>query len=358
MQTADLTDQLAFLQAVQEGGLPVQAIELGYKPYLAPPESIAPPTFASGGAYAAEAERWVAAIRVAFPQAAIALAAALPNDDFGSEAVQEWNTAVFALAARQNLAVSLYPFPEPALEPGQPFTQADIAAVLALPFQSWQNYAQGQNAPLANLPAGVPIWLPEYNLGQEPPDQLQIAGTWAQTLFVLSQSLVFLSDKRVEYACPHQLLGPQQSAAYAINDQRFILLPTGRAVQLLGQVMPGMTAAQQMEFTNLPANALEFGYSTLLGWTFSDENGRQSAIVLNLGAEPREIEINNLPADFPSRYQQTIGPPTRRVRNNEGLEITNGDLADKNFLILPSYSVTAFPSEEAFPSGEAFSSGE
>ncbi len=342
MVTADLSDQLAFLETVEAAGIAVRAVELGYKPYQARPESADPPPFANGDEYVAQAAVWAEAIREAFPETTIAVVGALP----GVDGFSDWNSAVFSLAASQGLAVTLYPFLGPGLEPGQSFNEADIAAVLGVPFQSWRRQTRGQNAPLTNLPPEVPVWLTEYNIWQELPDQLAVSRTWAQALLVLSQSLLFLEDERVEYTCVHQLLGPQQTGAYLFRNQRFDLLPTGRAVQSLSRVMEGMTAAREIEFANTPAphGPIDFDYPTVLGWTFSDENGRQSAIILNLSFRRLEIGVGNLPTDLLGPYQQTLGVPTRRVRSNEGIEVIEGDLTDKNFLVLPRYSVTIFPS--------------
>jgi hypothetical protein len=111
--------------------------------------------------------------------------------------------------------------------------------------------------------------------------------------------------------------------------------------------MNGMTEAQQIAFTNMPAlQGTDFNYPTLIGWMFKDGSGRQTALILNLGSERLEINFSNLPAEFPQRFQQSFGDPTRRVSNNEGIEIITGNIVENEYLVLAPYSVTFFSSVE------------
>lgn len=346
MITADLQDQLAMLQAVGQSGLPVRYIELGYDLYQGGLESNYGKAFPTGSDYTAVAEEWVAAIRSQFPEVEIALVAASPSPDNNGR-IDGWNEAVFALAESQNLAVALYPFPVRGLEPGQPFNEEQIPAVLRLPFDTWERYTVREQSPLATLPSGVPIWLTAYNIPPEPEGDPQISEKYGQVLFVLAQSMIFLEDGRVEFMCPYQLMGDRQTAAFIRHGQRLDLMPTGKAVQILGQTMNGMTEAQKIAFTNVPSpNGTDQNYPTLVGWMFKDGNGRQTALLMNLGSERLEINVSNLPADFPRYFQQIIGDPTRRTRNDEGVEIINGDIIEKEFLLLAPYSVTVFSSVE------------
>jgi hypothetical protein len=346
MVTADLEDQLAMLQTVGESGVEVRAIELGYGLYQGDLKSDFGRVFPNAGDYSAAAGEWVTVIRDRFPEAGIALVAAPPTAA-SDDRLAGWNDAVFSLAERQNLAVALYPFPERGLEPGQPFNEEQISAVLGLPFVTWERFTTREQSPLSLLPAGVPVWLTEYNIPPEPEGEAQISEKFGQTLFVLVQSLIFLGDERVEYICPHQLMGQRQTAAFIRHDQRLDLMPTGRAVQMLGLAMNGMTEAQQIAFTNMPAlQGTDFNYPTLIGWMFKDGSGRQTALILNLGSERLEINFSNLPAEFPQRFQQSFGDPTRRVSNNEGIEIITGNIVENEYLVLAPYSVTFFSSVE------------
>ncbi|NIP50803.1 MAG: hypothetical protein GWO26_02230 [Phycisphaerae bacterium] len=124
------------------------------------------------------------------------------------------------------------------------------------------------------------------------------------------------------------------------------MMATGRAVRILGHAMSGMTTARSVEFTNIPApRGTNTNYPTLLGWHFEDDNGRQTALILNLTQSRLEVNIGELPPDFPQQFQQTVGDPARRTRNNDGVEIVTGNIVDENYLIFLPYSATLFFSE-------------
>lgn len=345
--TADLQNQLAMLQTIEENGVPVRYIELGHGLYEGGMQSNYGQAFPSGREYAAAAEEWITSIRSQFPEAAISLVAA-PEGIRRGPRISGWNESVYALAANLDLAVSMYPFPNQGLEPGQQLEESLVSAVFGIPFQTWGQFSRQEQAPLTSLPDGVPIWLTSYNIPEEVEEEAQIAEKYGQVLFVLTQSLIFLRDERVEFMCPHQLMGPRYWAAFFRNNQRFDVFPTGRAVRILGQAMNGMTTARPIEFSSMPPpEGANLNYPTLVGWHFEDGNGRQSALILNLGSGRVEINVGSLPEDFPKFFQETLGNPVGNMRNNVGVEIVSGDINNgRNFMILLPYSATLFSAED------------
>lgn len=345
MLTADLQNQLTMLQTIEENGVPVRYIELGHGLYQGGLQSNYGQAFPTGSDYTAVAEEWITAIRERFPEVSIAAVAAPEGIERGRR-IGDWNEAVYALADSQDLAVSLYPFPNQGLDSGQKLQESMVPTVFGLPFQTWRQYSAGDQSPLASLPEDVPIWLTAYNIPDEAEGDVQIAERYGQVMFVLIQSLIFLGDERVEFICPHQLMGPRPWAAFLRRNERFDLMATGRAVRILGHAMSGMTTARSVEFTNIPApRGTNIPYPTLLGWHFEDDNGRQTALILNLTQSRLEVNIGELPTDFPQQFQQTVGDPTRRTRNNDGVEIVTGNIIDENYLIFLPYSATLFFSE-------------
>ena len=288
---AMLTDQLALLNAAQALGLPVLRVELGNELYLNGPSS--PSTayrqrFPTAQGYAQTANRWAAAIHDRFPAAQVAAVAteanAVPNL---SQRRATWNdgllpalTEVDAVTIHENMRVST--------------TSADV--LLAKP---QQQLTAVRTHELAELPAGLQVWVTEFNLADQ---NGRWFGTWAHGLFVAELAVSLLTTPGIGQAALHNVVGGTESAALFTGTAgfgatgpatvRFGRTACGTALAIVQSAVRTATSAQALAFAGGPVLAPS-GVPGLVGVRLTGPSGT-SLVVVNLTALASTIDVTSV----------------------------------------------------------------
>ena len=276
---AMLADQLALLSAAQNLGLPVLRVELGNELYLNGPSS--PSTayrqrFPTPQGYAQTANRWAAAIHARFPTAQVAAVATEANAvPHLSQRRATWNDGLFpaltevdAVTIHENMRVST--------------TSADV--LLAKP---QQQLAAVRTHELAELPAGLQVWVTEFNLADQ---NGRWFGTWAHGLFVAELAISLLVTPRVSQAALHNVVGSTESAALFTGTAgfgatgpatvRFGRTACGTALAMVQATVRAATSVQALAYAGGPVLAPS-GVPGLVGVRLETPSGIR-VIVVNL----------------------------------------------------------------------------
>ncbi|RMI34272.1 hypothetical protein [Nocardia stercoris] len=191
-------DQLDMLRAAQRLGMPVRYVELGNELWV--PMSPYSSAFPTGADYGRAVNDWIAAIRQEFPQARIAVAAAVagPSMSLLGPRYADWNAGLYA-TVRDADAVVFHPYW--IVDP----IAADLSSTAAGGVAAWNDLAQHS---IADVPAELDVWITEYNqMGKEataPLDRLPAPPqTWAVGLSVAAFTLRALAEPRLRLAVLH-----------------------------------------------------------------------------------------------------------------------------------------------------------
>ena len=345
--TSTLPEQLAFLREVHRRGLPLPYVELGNELYLDWPDNRA--RFPSGADYGREAARWIAAIRREFPGSRVAVVAAAsklrrqrpdPRRD-------DWNAQVLAAASSAD-ALTLHLYERCGAASGPVLTPADVAAVLARPFAIADNLQRD----LASLPAGLSIWITEYNIHENDP---VIEGLWLHGLVLAAETLLLMDCPRITLLQPHSLIGQvsygmlfhgERSFSFGrrhpwrfqdLRTTRFGRSALGHALLPIGAASRGMTWTQRLDVA--PAPQLPGAGAprpALLGRLFGD-GMRRRALLLNLAATPLALAPAGLPT---GRCAQLWADPVAAIASDSCLQRRIVAPLPPGVLTLPPFSVT------------------
>jgi len=377
--TDTLASQLAMLRHASALGLPVNFVELGNEFYLGKADYLA--AFPSGAAYGSVAAAWIAALRAAFPHAAVGVVSDPPpgSGGGGSPRGLTWDAQVFAalqsgpgaLRAGDGATIHVYT-PSGATANRDSFSLADVPQVLAQPFVLARAVAEAAARKVKSLPPCVNTWFTEYNLlffgrnGSLPPADVPMWGTWADALVLATTTLQLLPTvPSAALLTHHELVGPASSGDFFASADAFAFpgspdkkLPTallgasgaGAAFALLGAATRGCTSTAAVDLPSAPpllpppAAPAPSAFGAVF---YSDAAGiTPGAVALNLGALPLGLELWRLgdAAGFNvtwNTYQQ-LSAQDARVAVNDVAVLSNaaGSVGGKAVLAMPPYSIT------------------
>jgi hypothetical protein len=358
--TPNLNYQLQWLQAAQSQGLPVKYIELGNEFYLGsnpgytqvfpdPATSADPP---ASTVYARLATQWIAAIKKQFPQALIAALGAtnVTNEDVRR---RSWNAGLFPALQGED-AITLHSYITTTVAKGAALDNSAAQVMLATPFSNWASLEKD----IAGIPAGLPIWFTEYDLGDKTEP---VWGTWAHGLVVSTMTLLYLEEPRVQIAAKYTLLanaihGDIFNDTTSFSNVPWVAAPPnpplttqwGRSAadMALAEVGAAVAATSQAVKLTFPGAPTLIGggtsYGALYGWSFQAGSSRR-VVVLNLSNQPLSIDVSGLGLSG-AAYEQISGAPFTYVTGGlsgspTNLTETSGTLAGKT-CALPAYSIT------------------
>lgn len=358
--TRDLADQLERLHYAASLGLPIRKIELGNELYL-DIEMMVIEHYPAVEDYAADANRWAAAIKAEFPEAEIAVTgAAHPHAPRGRSA--GWNKNLLPLLSADIDAVAEHIYIDSGLGPktetsgnawaedifqqaqyNELQTPAGIEKMLSRPFQAWYDF--DRFSPLAE---DREIWMTEFNLF----DWTGPArGTWANGLLVAGFIHNFLEDERVTLATYHSFGGGPLFTTYfpsedfwdgltvtEVDVTPFEFTASGVILNLFGETMASMEVAAALNFDPNPEIELTLTepYPALWGWQFSNAASTRSLIV-NYAATPVSLNLEALNATG-QPYRQYDAPPASHIVGWEDVNTQAG--TTENTLLLPPFSIT------------------
>lgn len=358
--TRDLEDQLERLRYAESLGLPVTKIELGNELYLEIEEMVLE-RYPTPADYAAEANRWAAAIKEQFPAAEIAVTGAA-STRAPSGRSSGWNKTLFPLLSGDITAVAEHIYTDSGLGPrvstsgtawaedifqqaqyDELQTPAGIEKMLAQPFQAWSDFDR-----FSFLAEDRDIWMTEFSLF----DWTGPArGTWANGLVVAGFIHNLLDTDRVTLATYHSFGGGPLFTTYfpgadfwdgltvtEVEIEPYALTASGVVLQLFSAAMQGMDTAVRLVFDPNPqiALALTEPYPTLWGWQFANATNDRLLLV-NYAADAVEVDLAALGATG-RPYRQLYGQPASYIVGTESLNEESGITAGS--LALMPFSVT------------------
>jgi hypothetical protein len=362
----NLNYQLQMLQAAAALGIEVKYVELGNEYYLEtgvntgpgytlvypdPVTSSDPP---AGTVYARLATQWIAAIKKQFPHALVAAVGATQQTGSGRRGI--WNQSLFPALVGAD-AITMHTYIRTTVPQGTTvFDDTAAKTMLATSFSNWASIEQD----IAKLPAGVPVWFTEFNLGDETEP---VWGTWAHGLLTATMAMLFLEDTHVVLMAKHDLvsdavfgeifsatngLATTEGGKYTPAANPPPTTQWGRTVQnvTLDEIATAAASSTQAEELSFPgAPTLSGGgtsYPALYGWSFQAGSARR-VVVLNLSNQPLTINVSALGLAG-AAYDQITGAPFTYVTGGLSGSPTNltektGTLAG-NSSTLPGYSIT------------------
>jgi hypothetical protein len=352
-----LTSQLAFLKAAEAAGMPVLYVELGNEFYNDHPDNVK--AFPTGADYGKTASTWLAAVRAAFPAAAISVVGVPSYRSGNNPRLTGWNAGLFKTlaGARPGDGVSMHEYDATGAGTGKAFTAADVGTMLGTPFAVAANI----NATALTLPAWASIWITEFNLlfsDANPKPDVPAFGTFAHALFVTLEALLYLDIPAVaagrvnkhclaSYAYSGALFLDTTSFDFPLSPDAKLATSTwgvsgpGAALGLFGAASRGATSSAPLAFSpNPPVRPAGGGaaYPSLVGRAFAGAPAGAAALVVNLGSAPAA-----LPAADVAGYASFVtlaaagADPTVGVNNNSKLARASGATAAG--VTLPPYSV-------------------
>ena len=353
---SELEEQLAFIRAAMDGGLPVKYVEIGNEMNLGMANYR--DVFPAPQDYAKLAEEWSKAIRKEFPGLKIGVNGANPrriNDRPRSSArLRGWNDAVIETAIPHADGLIIHEYHPGDLPDGREDEDPYQALLIRLFKQSSSMLDRDFRE---RYPEGKTLWLTEYNL-MPGRDQKAVNGQWIHGLYVAVMTALIQEQGDATLACNHVLVGDIQFAAiFADSDEiqipvvrsaqatlsttpaPFSLTSSGYALQLYARAIAGMRDAFPVSFTH-QGNSRR--YRGLHGLLFSD-GVRHTLLLFNL--TPRELGLAR-PQSFDRRlekFEQIWGRPGQLITAPSHLESQRGEMGEH--LVLPPYSVTRIYSD-------------
>ena len=333
-------DQVQFLRAAADRGMPVRRVELGNEFYLAgarpgPNENDYAVRFPTAGSYARQANRWVTAIQAAFPSASIA---AVGADATGTQSPRRegWNVAVLAELSGAD-ALTLHPY----------IVLRDATAtpqsVLALPHKRVQSLIGGEFAQLnAN---GMGAWITEFNMVDRTPN-LTFSGTWTHALFMAAYALLMAQRGVVKLVDLHNVVGDAVAGVLFDTTEGF-RSPTPATTILARSAMgiayatciratQGARTGQALSFPGGPV--LAGGAAGLVGMEFSGTNAHQ-AMIANLAPTAVSLDLSTLFATGYTWTQLTAPSLTTRIAHPSTVATTTGTNGSGTPLTVPAHTL-------------------
>lgn len=359
MITSALDEQLKVLQQAADLGLPIARIELGNELYL-DIEPYVLERYPTVEDYAADANRWAAAIKAAFPNVKVAVVGAASTGRATNPRTGGWDKALFPLLSTDIDAVTEHLYIDfgvgAPVQPGTGWgsdaeqvaqyramqTPQGIQKMLSRPFLAWHEMNR-----FSHLPTDRQIWMTEFSIFDW---NGPARGTWAHGLTTAGFLHTFLENEQVDLVCYHSLAGGPLFAAVFPSEDHWAGLsvaeirtpayePTavGRVLALFGEAMTGMDTATRLDFSPQPTVTVGLmTHPTTFGWRFS--NGAERRLILvNLSEQPYTADIAALDAPGLS-YRQVYAVPWAWVTDESTLAQVEGTAG--NVIILPAFSIT------------------
>lgn len=369
--TSTLPEQLEMLHSAQQLGIPVELIELGNEFYLEDKDNKS--VFATAESYAEIANQYITALKRDFPQVKIAVVGnslrdgQLNNSNL-SVRFLKWNEVIYDKVKGAD-AISFHVYGGSGLDliltnekkikhmQRSDYTDAEkkvyqqafddpnsVSKTLGAPYAR-TNMADKND--IAHVPAGWKVWITEYNLFE---NEGIVAGTWAHGLYVASQALSLMSNKKIDLICYHNIAHGAQFGAIFNNENGFngflknsptfsdSYSASGYVLQMIGEAIMGKTEMLNLDFSNSLQTFFfkDIYYPSLLGFKFN--KGNQSAfIIVNLSDKKIDLDMKKITGENLS-FKQLSGNPRSQVSSQNDLNIKVGKLAP--MLEVGPYSIT------------------
>ena len=375
--------QMEMLSVANAMGMHLDLLELGNEYYLPPknysdvyPNSDSKSEPLASVRYARLATQWIKTIKQKYPDAKISVLGAVTSivgetwPGFQTERAKKWNAGLFdpsynsasvggdgKPAVQGADAVTLHVYPRFDLPPGATLDSSTAEDLLGVAFKQWDDIRRDE---LPQIPLNMPVWFTEFNLHRTS----RAMGTWAHGLFVATESLLFMEDRRVQMETHHELVGDSGYGDLFYTKQAFAHTDDGASgvnaelattqwgesamadtLNLIGRAAVGADHAELLAFKNAPllSDAKDnFGFPALYGWSFL--HGTSSRlVVLNLSNRRLLVDLSKM--DSHLAYDQISGDPGTYVTGGlqgspSNLKEERGRVASASNFALPPFSIT------------------
>lgn len=363
MISSTLQYQIEMLHYADSIGLQVKYVELGNEFYLdeESDSTYIYSIFPDAQTYGTVASMWIDSLHAHFPGIKVAAQGAF-NRNHQTRRI-EWDDDLLETLEGED-AITFHEYynasgTEATGNGDGLYTAADVPEFLYRPFKAWNTLAT-EDLPLVR--PGREVWITEYNLQDF---NIPVHGSWGHSLFVATQSLLFLGSEKITNVNFHTICGTSGYGAYFINFTGFkfksdgsfqeppnppfttpwALTAAGNAIKIVSEAVNGMNYASQLYFQNTPMISLldkdvTVSYPALYGWQFSNSNG-SSAIIINLSAN--DLTINTADV-FPTGgdYKRISADPNSYIAKPGNVITKTGSLTT-NFTI-KAYSINRITS--------------
>jgi hypothetical protein len=342
-----LQDQLAMLRAASALGIPVDYVELGSEFYFLGNGAKSNTNrdfvnrFATAQDYAAEADRWAAAIHAEFPAAHVSIVGTLQQAAGNAPRRLSWNASIAGVFMPHVDAITMHDY-----YPAQLDASRSLPLLLATPFVNSAEYHADARGYHSLDATGKPIWVTEYNVGT---NDDTVKTEWAHGLMTATKSLLYLADPVFERVTMFDLASPQfgslnRAAPYTTYAQ-------GEAMQVYAPALRGATSVEALSFpasgdvtVTIDAQAHvaagQFSYPSLLGFAFGGDGAPRSLVVVNESAQPYQFGLGRVLGDVAYSYAQKAADPATVVDGDHPPALAAGTGRAGDPLTLPPYSIT------------------
>lgn len=314
MVTRSLPDQLAMLRKAETAGMRVTRVELGNELW-SPAYSARFPT---GAAYAAEANRWIAAIHSAFPGAAVAVDVTMRGDE-GDVRRRTWNRQVFA-QIRGADAVSVHAY-----------IRADRSDPTGVVGQATATYTAMMTALNDVVPRTMPVWITEWNYR---PSTVRRSGTWQEALGNAMFAVQALADGRVELLDMHSMIDLQDGLFPVITVARdgttFGLSANGQMLRALLWTARGCDRVRALRSSP--------GWAGFDGIECTGQH-KTSVFLINASDDSIRTDLRTVASTQWRGSTTTSVPGSARAAANTGRAVVNGSVVE-----VPAWSFSAVTS--------------
>ena len=374
MTTSFLEKEIAHLQKAESLGMSVNRIELGNELYFSGITVPAPGTLGNyerqdfGGVppqvgglstaadYATTAKEWADAVRVAFPNAQIALTGVADSSN-PSPRINQWMAELRAPRGADNRsaleaadAFTIHPYYS-ASDLG--ITPADIgdrtrAGEIARDGLNKLRTILDDPEISANANGNKKVWVTEHNI-IEPNDNVILGNTWVGALMVDLHGQEFLKDSRTEVSCAHVLTGNPQWQGIA-DEIGKVVDPNKRGTsdaftngtagsphaQPFSQTATGLVLGKSADVFVSGTATLLLEEEAAVAWRVEDEDaGTDKISAVNASDKDETLA---LPEGEIWEVLTFIGDPWATVDSEEDLEIALEILAGGSILNIPAFS--------------------
>jgi|GEM_PF-6140655 len=352
--SSTLEEQVDMLLHAESIGLPVNYIELGNELYLSEEDYLN--KYPTAEDYALAMRTWIPVIRENFPAAKIGICGTGISGNRPDRQIN-WNEPLFDLAENVD-AIIMHPYPGSVAEGRQNFDETLLPTILSSPFKRNQFNAIG---PPGNPTAGInafpenwEVWFTEYNLFEFNPEQpgtpISLASTWIHGLFSGLLTVLPIRNERVTVLLSHVThTGIPSFAAivteYQLNNNNLVrigdwdLSAYGMVHQLIFNAAKNRTSVSNLTFSKNP-NFFDDGtivYPSLVGAMF--QGADQSAIIFNIGAQEKTIDVTELFPQGGAYSSYTIEPGNYARTEVRKADLTIVNNVFKNVVTIPAYGI-------------------
>lgn len=340
--TATIEQQIAWLDRIRARGLPVRRLELGNELFFN--DAVSREVFQNGRVYGRVAEEWIASLKRAFPDARCGIPLWAPLQERRSPRLTRWNAQVLEKVRGADAAI-LHVYVNSGLSDAASLADTGrVAAALGRPRLAMERLRTSRD-----LPPDLPWWITEFNLID--PDQPTMRGG-LPGLFVAHLLFEFLDEPRVEIALLYQLTESSGLAALhgrALEYRGFAGQPAesysrtaaGEVMRLAAAALEGRPRVSAVQVARPPVAQVDVDgetvrYVSLRGCVFHGASNDVQALLVNLSADPVELDLN-IPGLSDARAEVLHLPPDRPLLRRGDARVTAVSAATR--LTLPGYAL-------------------